>query len=253
MSLTPSISTNGKRGFSLVELLLTLVLLMCLAAATVFSFSAIHRSSNLDEGVDRLQSVFRFARAQAATSGRKVRIVFEQTKGEIGGSELKGVRIAWEPDSQKSPGVFETMTNTGWNEDLINDLVGIEEVRAAGQKPKEAKEDSAKVDTEQMVQAVQAVQAETAIQETGEQGEAQGITFYPDGSSDSAEIIVASRNTEDARRLSVTLSGMLGSVTTRAVGKDEGASDVSSGDFDENGQPREYSQASADTARDLSP
>lgn len=250
MSLTPSISTNGKRGFSLVELLLTLVLLMCLAAATVFSFSAIHRSSNLDEGVDRLQSVFRFARAQAATSGRKVRIVFEQTKGEIGGSDLKGVRIAWEPDSQKSPGVFETMTNTGWNEDLINDLVGIEEVRGAGQKPKEAKEDSAKVDTEQMVQAVQ---AETAIQETGEQGEAPGITFYPDGSSDSAEIIVASRNTEDARRLSVTLSGMLGSVTTRAVGKDEGSPGAPAGDFDENGQPREYSQASADTARELSP
>lgn len=247
MSLTPSISTNGKRGFSLVELLLTLVLLMCLAAATVFSFSAIHRSSNLDEGVDRLQSVFRFARAQAATSGRKVRIVFEQTKGEIGGSELKGVRIAWEPDSQKAPGVFETMTNTGWNEDLINDLVGIEEFRAAGQKPKEAKEDSAKAGSEQMAQA------EPVVQETGEQGEAQGITFYPDGSSDSAEIIVASRNTEDARRLSVTLSGMLGSVTTRAVGKDEGASDVSSGDFDENGQPREYSQASADTVRDLSP
>jgi hypothetical protein len=36
------------------------------------------------------------------------------------------------------------------------------------------------------------------------------ITFFPDGSSDSAEIILASRNEEETRRISVTIVGATG-------------------------------------------
>ena len=39
------------------------------------------------------------------------------------------------------------------------------------------------------------------------------ITFYPDGSSDSAEIIVAARSTEEEQRMSVRLVGITGSIS----------------------------------------
>jgi len=46
------------------------------------------------------------------------------------------------------------------------------------------------------------------------------ITFYPDGSCDSAEIVLASRNSDDERLMAVRLSGILGSVSSHAVSKD---------------------------------
>ena len=54
------------------------------------------------------------------------------------------------------------------------------------------------------------------------------ITFYPDGTSDSAEVVLASRNDEDERRLAVRLGGMLGTVSTRTIS----ASEVENGELD---------------------
>jgi hypothetical protein len=54
------------------------------------------------------------------------------------------------------------------------------------------------------------------------------ITFYPDGSSDSAEVVLASRNSDDQRRLAVRLGGMLGTLSTRAVS----ANEIETGELD---------------------
>ena len=47
------------------------------------------------------------------------------------------------------------------------------------------------------------------------------ITFYPDGTSDSAEVVLASRNDDDERRLAVRLGGMLGTGSTRTMSASE--------------------------------
>jgi Tfp pilus assembly protein FimT len=199
-------------GFSLVELLLTMVLILCLAAASVFTFTAIYRSSNLDEGADRFQSLIRFAQAEAATTGRKVRLEFvPATPIEANAeTELRNIKVMWESDLLNAPGVFEEYTNKAWSEEIVNELVGVRKVKTA-----ESTEESALV--------------ENAVEDASETGEASGlqdeefpsITFYPDGSCDSADIVLASRNPDDERRLEVRLSGILGSVSTRTVSVDE--------------------------------
>lgn len=203
-------SRKTENGFSLVELLLTLVLVLCLAAASVFSYTALHRSANLDEGVNRLESLIRFAQAEAATTGCKVRLQFEPGAEslESGQAELRKIKVTWEPDFLNSPGVFQVYTNKSWSEEIVNEIVGVAKVRPVG------------ASTAQVPRAATEISGALEPLEAGEMEFAMdfpGITFYPDGSCDSAELILASRNPEDARRVEVTLSGILGSVSSRVV------------------------------------
>jgi Tfp pilus assembly protein FimT len=205
------------RAFSLVELLLTLVLLLCLAAASVFSYTAIHRGANLDEGVNRLQSLIRFAQAEAATSGRKVRLQFETgakpSGSDEGETELRQIKVTWEADFMNAPGVFQEYTNKTWSEDMVNDLVGVAKVEPI---------QNSNAESTPVLSASNATDITGQTNEDFLAGEWSAetfppITFYPDGSCDSAEIVLASRNSEDDRRLAVRLSGILGSISSHPV------------------------------------
>jgi type II secretory pathway pseudopilin PulG len=216
---------SGRSAFSLVELLLTLVLILCLAAASVFTFTAIFRSANLDEGFDRFQSLIRFAQAEAATTGRKVRLQFEpDSVASAAGdrSELRAIRVTWEADLLNSPGVFQAYTNKGWSEDMVNELVGIEKVQPI--RSPNAPQSSVPAESE----------SDETLEDIFELEDFPSITFYPDGSCDSAEIVLASRNADDDRRLAVRLSGLLGSVSSRSVASaDEDSPDsVQSEEYD---------------------
>ena len=196
-----------KSGFSLVELLLTLVLILCLAAASVLTFTAIYQSSNLDEGSDRFQSLIRFAQAEAATTGRKVRLQFVNARPleENPDAELRDIKVTWEADLLNAPGVFQEYTNKAWSEEIVNELVGVQKVKPL-----------ALTDALQNGSEMGSSSGETTDALEFEE-EFPSITFYPDGSCDSAEIVLASRNEEDDRRMAVTLSGLLGSVSTRTL------------------------------------
>lgn len=211
-------------GFSLVELLLTLVLILCLAAASVFSFTALNRTANLDEGLNRLESLIRFAQAEAATTGRKVRLQFPAARPleEGAGAELREIRVLWEPDVLNSPGVFQVYSNKAWSEEIVNEIVGVAAVRpltGANIVPSQYPPAPASSFTNSAPLEEAAGLAPLAGMETdfAETEEFPGITFYPDGSCDSAEIVLASRNGEDPRLVEVTLSGILGSVSSRFV------------------------------------
>lgn len=208
---------NSKRGFSLVELLLTLVLILCLAAASVFTFTAIYRSANLDEGYNRFESLIRFAQAEAATTGRKVRLQFEARPAGTNSeekTELRNIKVTWEADLLNAPGVFQEYTNKAWSEGIVNELVGVTKVQTG----------SATAATEPPTEPAPAASGEEAAAQPGSTGDFPAITFYPDGSCDSAEIVLASRNTEDERRVNVHLSGLLGSISSRTVSGSEDAS-----------------------------
>jgi Tfp pilus assembly protein FimT len=113
-----------------VELLLTLVLILCLAAASVFTFTAVYQTANLDEGSDRFQTLVRFAQAEAATTGRKVRLQFVPSDAAplAANSELRAIKVTWEADLLNAPGVFEEYTNKAWSEEIVNELVGVTKV-----------------------------------------------------------------------------------------------------------------------------
>lgn len=218
MKIRISKSPRRRGGFSLVELLLTLVLILCLAAASVFTFTAVYQSSNLDEGSDRFQSLIRFAQAEAATTGRKVRLQFVNARPvELADTEaeLRDIKVTWESDLLNAPGVFQEYTNKAWSEDIVNELVGVQMVKALP---------SLNDSVAPVAPLEEQLPAEPVEESDSDMGEGElmeedfpSITFYPDGSCDSAEVVLASRNSDDERRLAVTLSGLLGSVSTRTL------------------------------------
>jgi type II secretory pathway pseudopilin PulG len=63
-------------GFTLVELVLTVALLLLLAGAVGYSFNSARQGTQLEEGAGQLESLFRFARAQSASTGRRVQVSF---------------------------------------------------------------------------------------------------------------------------------------------------------------------------------
>jgi len=62
MNNRPHFAGTSNKGFSLLELLLVLVIVLMLFSAAVFEFTSMNRGASLLEGADRLESLFRFAR-----------------------------------------------------------------------------------------------------------------------------------------------------------------------------------------------
>src|SRR5687767_3447878 len=169
------------RGFTLVELLLTVVLLLLLASAAVISFSTLLSSSELDEGAAQMEGLMRFARAQAANTGKKVQLVFEEQTSDGMMVPLGNVRVLWEADPLRFPGQMSELGEAVAMAQNVNSLVQMEDVRFI------AETEVAEGETEQLSFAP--------------------ITFYPDGSSESVEIILSSRSPEELRRVSIRVTG----------------------------------------------
>lgn len=220
------------QGFSLLELLLTLVLILGLMTASVIQFTGAFDRTGLDEGSERLVTMIRFAQAEAATSGRKVRLSFEQPEnGDTEQTNLRDIRVSWEPDTLGRPGQFESLARRSWNDGSINELVGVHQVRPltdAGADPFGVEEDEtpgffAVIPEENAAPGFDAVNRaagwfdsddDTMVQSNALDVDAsQHLTFYPDGSCDAMEIILASRKPEDKRLIAVRVQGVLGTVT----------------------------------------
>jgi prepilin-type N-terminal cleavage/methylation domain-containing protein len=190
------------RGFTLLELLLVVALVLMLTSALVFNFSTLLRGNQLAEGTFRLESLLRFARAQAANSGRKVQLVFNAESTNTPAAATGEVRATWEPDPLRQPGQFRDLAEAQWHVQQINSLVEVKSVKlldASGACPSTAESPGSDFEEE--------------FAEAGTYNWMAPITFYPDGSSDSAEIIVAARSTEEERRMALRLVGMTGSIS----------------------------------------
>jgi prepilin-type N-terminal cleavage/methylation domain-containing protein len=189
---------RGSRGFTVVELLLTIVLVSLLAGAIIFSITGPDRNTDLDDGTERFETLLRFARAHAASTGRKVRIVFEQNDAETSEGARRMV-LLWEPDPLGRPGVFEPVPGQTWTDLASDGSIAFESARvvhgaAASSEP-----------------------ADRSDETDAAAFAPSPITFFPDGSSDSVEVVIASRHPEDARKFSVRLAGLTGSIRRQLV------------------------------------
>ncbi|HKX63345.1 MAG TPA: prepilin-type N-terminal cleavage/methylation domain-containing protein [Verrucomicrobiae bacterium] len=119
-------------GFSLVELLLAVALILILLGAVVFNFSSLQQNAELDEGATQLESLIRYARAHAANSGRKVRLTFEEDAGDGLLVPLGNFAVSWEPDPLRQPDQFQPLLETTDIVNSILDVVSIENVHAPG-------------------------------------------------------------------------------------------------------------------------
>jgi prepilin-type N-terminal cleavage/methylation domain-containing protein len=186
------------RGFTLIELLLTVVLLLLLAGAIVVNFPAMQGAAQLDEAAEQMESAIRFSRAYAANSGCKVRLRFEEKAEEGNAVPMGNVFVEWESDPVHKPGVYEPLREVATLVESMLDAAQIEDVRS-----------------------LDAPSSPTTSPGVGEMEEGEmsfaPITFFPDGSSDSAEIILASRSEGEGRRISITIVGATGVVRKAPV------------------------------------
>ncbi len=193
--------TRGKAGpgFTLIEVLLVTVLLLLLLGAIVFSFSSLERGARLDEGAEQFDALLRFARAQAASSGRQVQLDFEAAPEPELMGEVAEVRMTWEPDPLGKPGQFEELPEGVSYLAHINELVRVDSLRLTGPGSAQTWDNSNGGATgdefeEDLPEAL------------------PPIRFHPDGSSDSAEIRLSSRDEQDKRVVMVRLLGLTGAI-----------------------------------------
>lgn len=205
-------------AFSLVEMLIALAVVMLLMGAIVFNFATLARGAELDEGVKRLKTALVLARAHAAHTQRPVRLAFaldeddsftdpvyrimflekpRDAEEQLGTGEARyGVR----PDGEESGGGATAEHYAGGYRQVhalrnpqaqVNVVVAVREVRPLGRAGDELDE------------------LEREMPETP-----PAVEFYPDGSSESAEIVLLSRDVFDERRMLVRIVGMTGRITS---------------------------------------
>ena len=170
------------------------MLLLLLLGAVVINFTGLKSGVQLDEGAEQFESLIRYARAHAANTGCKVRLTFEEIIDEDIAIPLGNVFVSWEPEPLERPGEFHPLSELSPLTESLLGLVEVEDVRPLGAQTSRPHPDPLP---------------------EGE-GEAPAsfapITFYPDGSSDSAEIVLAARDLEDDRRLALRIIGTTGTV-----------------------------------------
>ena len=191
-------------GFTLVELLLAVVIVLLLLGAVIFNFSGLQRGAGLDEGVTQVEGLIRFARAHAANTGFQVQLHLQSGSEPSPGTSNAGIRLTFEPDPVARPGILEPVLDAAEYVRGIPDLIRIESVRLGP----EGEREKPPADP-------------TMIPESGPEtlttvGEVR-VSFYPDGSSDSAEILVASRAAEDHRQIRLQLQGVTGAIRRQRV------------------------------------
>lgn len=125
---------------------------------------------------------------------------------------LGNLRVEWESDPVNAPGVFQELADARNLVRSITDLVRVDFVRPV-------EPDVEMQDTNSVAGAGSGSGAEA--------GESVWITFppvtfYPDGSSDSSELTLASRDDEAGRKIVLELSGLTGTVrrSIRLTGDD---------------------------------
>jgi len=195
-------SRAWRGGFSLLEVLLVLPLIGVLLGLSVVSLDAWQRGQRLSVGADRLSTCLRLARADAADRGRRIRLVMrvrEAAEDAVGSDDAASFELRWEAEPLAKPGVFEPYHRCNWQDVLPGGLVRVTQVELLGES------------------ALRFTSRDTGLDESGGGGDVAAITFYPDGTSDAARIVLAAADgaadgEADERRAVLELSGLSGEV-----------------------------------------
>lgn len=240
-------------GFSLVELLLSVVLLMLLLAAVAFNFGSFQQGAQLDEGAMRVEAMLRYARAKASSSGRKVQVRFHEQGGasSTNATETQAVKmeLVWEPNPLSEPGKFERLEEGQGYAESATDLIQIRSVRSTVEGGSES--ESGRLNEGQS-QAAPGESFSSTVNDSldrstnasmGSSSEQRSATspmptieFFPDGSSDTAQITLASLDLDDSRLTAIRLIGSTGELRrvpmTASGGQGEVIPDLNPSDSD---------------------
>lgn len=182
----------GRRaGFSLFEIVLAIGILAILTGAMVLGVGGWFNTQRIDEGARRLESILRLARAESASRGRRIRLAFDV--------ETLQPSIEWEPLPLREAGQYVPLP-AGWAHDLPTEELRFITCRRTGES------------------ALQMLTfEENAELATEDGGILQSVTFYPDGSCDSAVIEVGDPEQVDLRIGRIDLNGATGTIGLRIL------------------------------------
>jgi type II secretory pathway pseudopilin PulG len=187
-TLRPGCSARaaGRAGFTLLEIALTVGLVVLLLSLAIASFTNWYEADLLPEGARQFEGLLRLARADAASRGRQVRLVFDP--------ETLRPRLLWEPSPLEEPGNFVSHPGE-WAHHLPVELVRVSRCERTG------------------ASAVVTLKYQDSDQLESEEGNIlQPLTFYPDGSCDSAIIELVALAEDDVRTAVLVLDGDNGTI-----------------------------------------
>ena len=211
-------------GFTLLELLLTVSLLIALFAAVVFNFQSAQRGADLEEGGRQFEALIRFAAAQAANSGKSIQLRFGDdvalasasganstttaASASIGRDSTNSVNnvslvddaenwgaklhVAYEADPVLQPGIFVELREAQPIIEALGDRVRVDKVQMPERPANQGTNDLA-------------VAQDSTVSATT-------VTFFPDGSSETADFYLVSKEHDDYRELIVHLDGVTGRI-----------------------------------------
>ncbi len=181
-------------GFTLLEMVLAMVLVVLLASLAVGSLFGTLESMRTKEHSSRIASLLRAARAEAANTGCRLRLSFDP--------ETTQPILSIERDALGDPGVFEPI-DTWWVKlATLGNGVRVLLCERTG--------------------ASDFVEVGAETTGGGDDGpELAEVTFYPDGSSDSVRIVLGNDDEDRPWKVEVTLNGVDGSIKTRQIDEEE--------------------------------
>lgn len=218
MNNRPQFAGTLNIGFTLLEILLVLVLLLLLFGTAVLEFNSMGRGSSLSEGASQLESLFRFARSESERTSRTIRIRFSQNEPfpspnmnaaiqdrdgstvESGTSPNQGNLVAeWEPNPLDQPGQFTQLQHSVQFSKEIENLVIVEAVERTDLDTKLAAQ----------ISGVATLPEDDSIVNI-EPNDLPAVYFYPDGSCDSVKVRLIDRNPDNLNKATVELIGLTG-------------------------------------------
>lgn len=224
------LTTNkAAQAFTLIELLLTVSLIVLLAGSFILSLDGLDSGARLEQGAAHLQTLFRYARGQAANTGRHLRIVFgpeaPAMAAEVNSTNAapslsstnSGIQVLWESDPLGAPGRFEPFPGAEMLIEQVNELVKILEVNLPGSTPPDLSELA--FDPLLEPPPPPAFENSTNLTLTVDSQAMHWPTLdcYPDGSSDSLQVVLGAASGEDRRHAVVMLWGVSGASMSRFI------------------------------------
>jgi len=173
-------------GFTLIEVVLSVALLTLLFGLAVMNYTNWSASRKLEEGRMRVETLVRLCRSESCNLGKRI---------ELAVDEEGAIVIRVEADPIGAPNEFVPLETT-WAQNAPNDLVRVvrsELLGTSSWRLIQRRDDGLRSEDDQPLNPV---------------------TFFPDASSDSAEIELRQADREDGLHVLVTVNGLTGDLTS---------------------------------------
>ena len=181
-------------GFTLIEILLTLVIVGLIAGALILNFSGLIDHRRFTESGVQFETLIRMSRAQALNLGKRFAIHADPDTG--------AVSVLWEPDPLANPGTFVPYTDASWPDLAPNEVLKIT-LSHPGVDPPASTDPNAPSPSA----------PDPSMDASAGTGRSD-IVFQPDGTCDSSTVELAGVQYDDGTRIHIEIQGVTGQISS---------------------------------------